>query len=449
MVKNCIVHYEYEICSASYFSSLSFMAIFGLVWVASWLSCFFSSSQNLLGIPIHPSKVIPARILATATTVRNPLFRLSIPASLGSHWSFYRPTLALVPVLSQSGRFPLQPRPSRSLVPTLAFLDTAGTFLLSADSIQSNRLAKIPPLSTANPQAEVGADLGLSSANARNLLRSLQNLLLGLPSVEVRLAGDSNLVLRAYYGSGKLVRYPQKPLQQTASSFSKIPDHATGFEVWVKGQLVAKLPKQTQAERFAQQIETLLQDPNHKISRIQPVLVKGVPAVKLSDRASFVIQPEIADYLGQNSEVLAIEWVNQLRNALEAPELPLAEAQVKMYSLQETGDKVEGLASWYGPYFHGRVTATGETFNQNELTAAHPSLPFNTFLKVTNLNNGKTIVVRINDRGPYIDDRTLDLSREAARRLDSEEDGVVPIAAVVMQSKIEKYQAWSPKRPDS
>ena len=75
---------------------------------------------------------------------------------------------------------------------------------------------------------------------------------------------------------------------------------------------------------------------------------------------------------------------------------------------------LEGQASWYGPGFHGRQTANGETFNQNALTAAHPSLPFGTEVRVTYSSTGESVVVRINDRGPYAHGRVIDLSREAA-----------------------------------
>jgi len=76
-----------------------------------------------------------------------------------------------------------------------------------------------------------------------------------------------------------------------------------------------------------------------------------------------------------------------------------------------------GSASWYGPGFHGRSTANGERFNQGSLTAAHKSLPFGTKLRVTNKRNGKSVVVRINDRGPFIRGRMLDLSKGAAGRI--------------------------------
>ena len=75
---------------------------------------------------------------------------------------------------------------------------------------------------------------------------------------------------------------------------------------------------------------------------------------------------------------------------------------------------LEGQASWYGPGFHGRQTANGETFNQNALTAAHPSLPFGTEVRVTYASTGESVIVRINDRGPYAHGRVIDLSREAA-----------------------------------
>jgi rare lipoprotein A len=76
-----------------------------------------------------------------------------------------------------------------------------------------------------------------------------------------------------------------------------------------------------------------------------------------------------------------------------------------------------GTASWYGPGFHGKKTASGERFNQHRLTAAHPRLPLGSRARVTNLKNGKAVEVTINDRGPYYGGRIIDLSRAAAQRL--------------------------------
>jgi rare lipoprotein A (peptidoglycan hydrolase) len=89
--------------------------------------------------------------------------------------------------------------------------------------------------------------------------------------------------------------------------------------------------------------------------------------------------------------------------------------------------KQVGKASWYGPGFQGQETANGETFNQKEMTAAHPSLPMGTKAKVTNLENGKKVEVRINDRGPFTGKRVIDLSGAAANKLDMKEDGTTQV----------------------
>lgn len=93
---------------------------------------------------------------------------------------------------------------------------------------------------------------------------------------------------------------------------------------------------------------------------------------------------------------------------------------------------VVGRASWYGAYHHGRPTASGEIFDMRALTAAHRTLPLGTRLRVTNLENGKSVEVRVNDRGPMIEGRIIDLSRRAAEALDAVDDGVFPVELVVL-----------------
>lgn len=96
-----------------------------------------------------------------------------------------------------------------------------------------------------------------------------------------------------------------------------------------------------------------------------------------------------------------------------------------------------GIASWYGPKFHGRRTANGEIYNQNEFTAAHRTLPFNTLVRVENLSNGKSVVVRINDRGPYIGDRIIDLSRKAAHQIDMVDIGTTEVSLIILDPDVE------------
>lgn len=86
-----------------------------------------------------------------------------------------------------------------------------------------------------------------------------------------------------------------------------------------------------------------------------------------------------------------------------------------------------GIASFYGPGFHGRTTANGETYDQEKLTAAHPTLDFGSRVRVTNLSNGESVVVRITDRGPYVRGRVIDLSVGAARELRFVERGVTRV----------------------
>lgn len=84
----------------------------------------------------------------------------------------------------------------------------------------------------------------------------------------------------------------------------------------------------------------------------------------------------------------------------------------------------KGKASYYSNSFNGRKTASGEKFRNSKLTAAHKTLPFGTKVKVTNLRNGQSVKVRINDRGPFVAGRIIDLSRKAARRIDMKDEGV-------------------------
>ncbi|MEA2625137.1 MAG: rare lipoprotein [Candidatus Binatota bacterium] len=95
-----------------------------------------------------------------------------------------------------------------------------------------------------------------------------------------------------------------------------------------------------------------------------------------------------------------------------------------------------GPASWYGGRFHGRATANGERFDRRKLTAAHPSLPLGSRVRVTNLANGESVDVRINDRGPFIDGRIIDLSYRAARTIGIVEYGVVTVAVEPIDSSV-------------
>ncbi|WP_295879437.1 septal ring lytic transglycosylase RlpA family protein [uncultured Thiohalocapsa sp.] len=121
------------------------------------------------------------------------------------------------------------------------------------------------------------------------------------------------------------------------------------------------------------------------------------------------------------------------------------------------GHVERGIASWYGPKFHGRKTSSGERYDMHQLTAAHKTLPLPTYALVTNLENGRNLIVRINDRGPFVGDRVIDLSYAAAKQLGMDKkglakvqvtsidprdhDGKVPKTLRVASAELERYRA--------
>jgi rare lipoprotein A len=143
----------------------------------------------------------------------------------------------------------------------------------------------------------------------------------------------------------------------------------------------------------------------------------------------------LADTTGDAKQDV-LQAANRLRRLLGNAE-PLTEVegeprpstQVSLGPVQLT---VSGYASWYGPGFNGNLSASGEVFNENAMTAAHPSLPFGTQVRVTNMDNGLSVVVRINDRGPYVGDRLIDLSAGAADVIGLTSSGVAPVRLDVL-----------------
>lgn len=133
----------------------------------------------------------------------------------------------------------------------------------------------------------------------------------------------------------------------------------------------------------------------------------------------------------------ALQMTNRLRRLLGDAE-PISEIDGKPIEKPGAGEspkvrsQAKGVASWYGPGFHGRRTSNGERYNQYSLTAAHRSLPFGTRVRVTNLRNGKSVIVRINDRGPFSHGRIIDLSAGAAQAVGLKSSGVGKVQLEVL-----------------
>lgn len=197
------------------------------------------------------------------------------------------------------------------------------------------------------------------------------------------------------------------------------------------------------AEAIAAQINQLAQTPNFNANTIhldfdqtakQYVIKVGESPLISLDKTTVLPEKTLANHQA------ALQMTNRLRRLLGGAE-PLAAAPAAPQMVNVTASDVYtsinpirgGMASWYGPGFHGRRTANGERFNQYALTAAHKSLPFGTKVKVTNLRNGQSVVVRINDRGPYAHGRVIDLSKGAAQAIGVHSSGVARVALDIIR----------------
>ena len=121
-------------------------------------------------------------------------------------------------------------------------------------------------------------------------------------------------------------------------------------------------------------------------------------------------------------------------NSKPTPTATKKQKQKKKKSSFKKSKKVyKGISSFYGPNFHGKLTANGEIFDMYGVSAAHKEFPFNTIVRVTNKNNGKSLMIRINDRGPYVDGRILDCSFGAAKKLDFVSDGTAPVKIEILE----------------
>jgi len=151
---------------------------------------------------------------------------------------------------------------------------------------------------------------------------------------------------------------------------------------------------------------------------------------------------------------LAMHAVKQLASsgtpARPAPEYkvgkPYQIAGVWYYPAQNFNYAETGIASWYGAQFHGRRTANGEIYDMNALTAAHRTLPLPSLVRVTNLRNGRTIKVRINDRGPFARGRIIDLSRRAAQLLGFQSQGTTPVRVEIIADESRRLAALAQNR---
>jgi rare lipoprotein A len=182
-------------------------------------------------------------------------------------------------------------------------------------------------------------------------------------------------------------------------------------------------------------------------NQIIPAWKNGNYLIKLGDRAAlkFDQQTVLPESLQNNTQDV-LESANLLRRllggatplseVLDSPNGKLAAKSLQNLAVLNNNivGVMSGMASWYGPGFDGNHSASGEIFNANDLTAAHLSLPFGTLVRVVNMDNNQSVVVRINDRGPYIHDRVIDISTAAADVIGLISSGVAPVRLEVLSN---------------
>jgi len=170
---------------------------------------------------------------------------------------------------------------------------------------------------------------------------------------------------------------------------------------------------------------------------IQPAWENNQYVIKFGDHAQWVLDqsmifPETTQNPAQDTLMIANRLRRLLGNAEPVATIPTPPAPKQENIIARVVRVISGIASWYGPGFHGNRSASGEIFDQNALTAAHLTLPFGTRVRVTNMRNGQSVVVRINDRGPFKGDRIIDISKAAAQRIGMTSTGIAPVKLEVL-----------------
>lgn len=407
-----------------------YMPLFRLAWVTSCLSVLLAYSQSLLRLPNYFSSAVGHPLeVSIASASATPLFS-SLPASAlsGLQSSFsgaIERGLTRGPSQFTYGSNPLDTPACHTAVEPQKIMSPTAATAARLESRQETATQNIPQR------------LGKLMRNLFNRAKKERSTLEKHSSaVEVVVKPALSRASRAEW---KLLDRDARGLPINSVKFVESEglqsfEAEQSFQVWVNGKAIAQFDEQHQADLIAERLSNVLSQPDFNAKAIKLTLLEGKPAAMMGNRLLFVLDDAIAPQSETNRELLAINWTNRLRAALGATSLKLLDAQRQMYDVVETSATLEGLASWYGGSFHGRLTANGETYNKHAFTAAHPSLPFNTYLKVTNLKNNNSVIVRINDRGPFIPQRNLDLSWGVAQCIDSANTGVIPYSAILMRS---------------
>jgi hypothetical protein len=411
------------------------MDILGLVWTASLLNQSASptpaiaptghplaAEANLGNADVSTWFVSLAEVYGWEQDDLRPTALFSTYASLQS-WLL--PTPSTLAVLPDPGPvFPhgsLTPGVSTGLT-SFEPAAPAGRPTVSSVAAPTPSTAIGPTAGTLDSPSE-GADWGLTNWNQWDAIAAVRIV---APQGETTAIATSPPDLTASQClDAPEVPYPAEPIALSA---------AAPLQIWVHNRYLGEVRGQVSAQRIARKLRSRLEAGDLQADDIRPLFGQNFAAVSANNDILLVVDDTLRPHPELPAAAVAVQWVNNLRIALRGEPLDLAQVQMAVQGLRPTGETLVGTASWYGPGFHGRKTANGERFNQNALTAAHKTLPFGTQLRIRNRLNGKTVVVRINDRGPYVGQRALDLSRAAAQCLGAEQQGVIPFEAEMLEA---------------
>jgi len=390
---------------------LNIMEILGLVWAASIVnpSISLATTATMAGQePPSPQPISKGIALGMTGLARTHGWDADYLAPTVAYSTYASTTSWLVPDLSQANLTLMDGPLSTAVFSPLS--SVIGTRLTSLE----------PPIAEVPAVAEGNALLTSGSWHGWDAIAAVHIVAPG----ETDTAEDITLGLDSQCVAESSVEYQASPIAMKASP---------KFQVWVNNHFIGEVSGRAAAQRVADKFRLLIREGELDPDQLTPLFGSNFVGGSLHSDILFVVDETMRSHPEVPAAAIAVQWINNLRIAFDAQPLDQAQVHMAMVGLAETPESLYGTASWYGPGFHGRKTANGERFNQYALTAAHKTLPFNTHLKVTNRLNGKSVVVRINDRGPYIGDRSLDLSKAAAHCLGSTGRGVIPYEAVLLE----------------
>ncbi len=326
---------------------------------------------------------------------------------------------------------------------TTALLTTVGTTAVIAVSLQGSEASD-----TLDKVEQIGEMLGIGTLVAQESSDfQTQNIVsLGPITTDANTETASEEVATLYlhqwqYQLAVTLRIRQIPVLTFLGSKADLAAIKEQGDDIDANQIESEALKRAKA--FAKRLNELNNDNTFKAENLTISLNSDkTHSIKLNSEELIKLdQGVILPDTTRNEAVDALQATNRLRRlmgdappltAIVNPKQPSRNNESGLASVRPVTSRRKGMASWYGPGFHGRLTANGERYNQNGLTAAHKSLPFGTQVRVTNLNNGRSVIVRINDRGPYIHGRVIDLSKGAANVIGLLNSGVAPVQLEIL-----------------